>query len=1002
MNIRSRRPGRRLTSGALVGRAFAAGACMSALSVTVPAFAQQSTPSEAGALEEVMVTGSRIARPDFEGNSPVVTLDADMFALSGDVHIENVLNSLPQLAPSFSGTSNNPSNGGQANVDVRGLSGFTFAPRTLVLVDGTRVPPSGVLGLVDLNTIPSALIESVEVLTGGASSTYGSDAIAGVVNVRLKRNFEGMQFNVQQSMTEQSDGRMLQVEGMFGGRFADDRGSAVVALTYDDREDVLAGARDFSRVGRGPTLAPVGSGTVPDGRVDWGANQPSQPLLNQVFGSYGASAGSVLPSAPIGFNPDGTVFSFGLNRAANPVVNYRGDTSDPGFNPLSYTHNAFPINYLQLPLERRQFAALARYELMPDAAEVYTRFMYTSYDATRQLAPTPVTCASQPGCSVPVTNALIPADLRRLLESRTNPTAPLTFTKRYSELGPRIEENAYDVTQGLVGLRGDFHVGDDPWRWDIYASWGRAENVATQLGNISRSRLQSALNDPSALASRGCASFNPFGAGVLSPACASAIGIRATNVLKTEQLSAVASLTGSLFELPAGALQFAAGIEYREDRGAFQPDEFLTSGDVVGFNAAQRVSGKIDVLEPFAELVVPLLRDVTAADYVGLELGYRHSDYNLAPTADTYKVGLQWSPVESLKLRGSYNRAIRAPSINELFLPQQEGFPGYTDPCNFDSTFRTGANGAQVAALCGAQGIPAAVLSTFRQPNTQARAFSGGNKELQPETADTYTFGVSWQASTDSGWARNLAVSIDYFSYEIEDVIGALTASSIIGRCFNQLGTNPTFDPSDAFCQLFSRNPSNFIVTDVDTLTTNLGGLKTTGADINLAWGIDLSALGAGDAGELGFRLFLTRLLSFEQQETATDVLLPREGTISQTVASAYPELKGVLTTTWSIGDFELRHNLRYIDSMDVVNNDAALTPSTGVVPHVAKFVYHDLAARWQASEALSVSLGATNLTDKQPPVYTANAQAGIQSNTDPSTYDVLGRRYFVSATVKF
>jgi outer membrane receptor protein involved in Fe transport len=306
--------------------------------------------------------------------------------------------------------------------------------------------------------------------------------------------------------------------------------------------------------------------------------------------------------------------------------------------------------------------------------------------------------------------------------------------------------------------------------------------------------------------------------------------------------------------------------------------------------------------------------------------------------------------------------------------------------------------------LCQAQGIPAAVLSSYRQPNSQARAFVGGNQDLKPETADTYTFGVSWQPKADSRWLQRLALSVDYFDYEIQDVIGALTASSVVGRCFNQLNSNPTFDPNNEFCRTFVRNSASFAVTDVDTTSTNLGGLKTTGIDLNLNWGVPLAVLGASDrAGDLAFRLIVTHLLSFEQQETDRDEFLAREGTISQTVASAYPVNKGVLATTWSIGTFEIRHNMRYVSAMDVVNNDAALTtPTVGVRPHVPSYLYHDLTVRWTPNDTLGVTIGVTNIGDKDPPIYTTDSQAGIQSNTDPSTYDVLGRRYFLNLAVSF
>lgn len=980
---------------------------------TAPAIAQQSS------LGEVLVTGTRIVRQDYEATSPVMTISADTFDFSGEPQIEKILNEMPQLVPSITTTSNNPSNGGQANINLRGLGTI----RTLVLMDGTRLTPSNVSGVIDTNTIPAGLIDSVEILTGGASSTYGSDAVAGVVNVRMKRDFEGVSLNVQSGVTEEEDGETFVAEALMGGNFADDRGNAVLAFSYDDRNEVLAGARSFGEVSLGPALTPLGSGTLPQGRVDWGTNRPAQNITDQVFGAYGAAPGRVLNGTSVSFNDNGTLFSIG-SGAANGVFNFLGDAGDPGFNPNIYSYNFGPVNYLQLPLERKQVAAFARYDVVPEKAEVYARIMYTTYNADQQLAATPI--SSGIGSTIPVTNANIPTELMTLLMSRGCPAgysliapgscsngtttvaqilaqrdANFTFQKRTVEAGPRTQENIYDVLQGSLGVRGV--IGND-YSWDLYASYGENSGINRQGGNISRSRIQNAYNNPAFFASAGCASFDPFGEGAITGPCAAAVRINASNVLRIEQTNVVGSISGPMFDMPAGQLQFAVGAEYRKNVAAFLPDEFLASGDVVGFNAQQPVSGAIDVLEGFVEFAVPLVSEKQFAHYLGLDLGYRYSDYNLAGGYDTYKVAAQWNPIETFKFRASYNRAIRAPSISELFLPQQENFPTYSDPCNFNSAKRTGPDAAQVTALCVAQGIPAADLPTYTQSFSQARAFVGGNLDLIPETADTYTYGFTWQPQGSGDFTSDFSMSIDYFDYKIEDIISALTVNSIIGRCFNDLGLNPTYDPNNAYCQLYSRDSSTFRPDNVQATNQNLSAFTLEGVDLQIDWGFPLSAMGANEsAGDLSFKLLLTHLLSVEQQEVFTDPFFPREGTIGQTVASAYPDYKAMLTTNYSVGGLQFRYNLRYIDSMRVVNNDAVLSsPTTGVKSSVSSYTYHDLSARWKITDTFTMTVGVNNIGDKDPPIYTTDAQAGIQSNTDPSTYDVLGRRYFLSLGMKF
>jgi iron complex outermembrane receptor protein len=1002
-----------------VARAVRRALLMSAVatSASVSIQAQEATPPPQ--VDTVIVTGSRIQRQDYEAPSPVVTIDSDTFKMSGEVQVEAVLNTLPQLVPSITTTSNNPSNGGQANVDLRGFG----TSRTLVLLDGTRLVGSNVTGVIDLNTIPSALIENVEILTGGASSTYGSDAVAGVVNVRLKQNFSGVQLNVQSNRTAESDGKTLLAEGLIGGNFADGRGNAVVALAYDKRDEVLAGARDFSNVSLGPKLTPSGSPSVPDGSVAWGTNAPTQAALNTVFGRYGGGAGAVLPSTTIGFNPDASLFSFGnVDSSTINVLNYKGNTSDPGFNPSGYSYNFAPTNYLQLPLERRQIAAFTRYDILPEStgatAEIYSRLMFTTYHSDQQLASTPVTCSgTAAGCSIPITtthngvtgnNPVIPVDLRELALSRANPNAAINFNKRIAEVGPRTQENGYDVVQGMLGFRGGFKLGERDYHWDVFGSWGRAEGTSLQGGNVSRSALQAALTDPRVYESRGCSLFNPFGAGTLSSACAKLIAINATNILVTETSDFVASLTGDVINLPAGAMKFAAGAEYREDHADFRPDQFLASGDVVGFNAQQPVAGSINVKEPFAELSIPILADKPFAQYVGLDLGYRHSEYNLAGNANTYKATLEWNPVNSLKFRGGYNRSIRAPNISELFLPVQEGFPAATDPCSSaaSNTFRSASNAdkAKVEALCVAQGIPAAALGTYTQPASQIKSFVGGDPTLKPETADGYSLGIVFQPSSDSEWLSRFNASVDYYHIKIDDVINNLSTSSVVGRCFNQLNSNPTFDPNSPFCKLFTRQTTgNLGITDVLTTTDNLSSWKGSGVDLNLNWTLPLSVFGASEAaGKLDYKLLWTHLLSREQQETIVDPFIAREGTISSLVGSAYPKDKAVLATIYSWRGWQFRYNARYISGMDVVNNDATLSKSTGIKPTVPTYLYHDLTVKWAINDMFNLTGGVTNIADKAPPVYTTSSGVGIQANTDPSTYDVLGRRYFLNVGMKF
>lgn len=951
-------------------------------------------------IEEITVTGSRIVRKDYETTSPVFTLDSQALLDAGTPQIEQVLNELPQIVPSITTTSNNPSNGGQAFVDMRGLG----AGRTLVLMDGARLQPSTVSGLIDLNTIPAGLIQSVEVVSGGGSAVYGSDAIAGVVNVKMRRDFEGVQINALSSLTGENDGVTNGVNILMGGNFADNRGNAVMYMSYDDRESVFAGDRAFSQVALGPQLTPLGSTSVPEGfYVASGTNEGSQAAYDSIFG-----AGAVPNDSWIGFNSDGSVFS------RTNTVNFQGDTSDPGFNPANYTYNYSPVNYLQLPLERRQVAAFGHYGLT-EGIEAYARMSFTNYSAAQELAATPV--SSGIGSTMAPTNPFIPAELATILASRMkcdpnfvqpDPLNPVdcpmvsgaddrfVFAKRTVEIGPRNANNTYNVFQTQLGLRGDFQLGNYDWGWDVLGSWGRTNRLEHQTGNASRSRLQSAYDatadDPNTPADEsdplGCGGLNPFGAGVMSEACAQAIGIQAQNTTELTTTGLTAAFTGGVMELPAGTLQTAFGLEYREVEAVFRPDEFLASGDVVGFNAGQPTDGAIDVVEGFVEVAVPLLADMPGISYLGLDAAYRRSDYNLAGGVDTYMAGLEYEPIDSLKFRGSYNRAIAAPNVNQLFRPQSEGFPPYSDPCWNDSDERTGPDAAQVNALCATQGAGA----NFPEGNTQVRTLAGGNPNLEPESADTYTFGVVW---TPEFAQNDLRMAIDWFSYEIEDKIGGVPASSIISRCFNDQGANPTYDNNNLWCQFFERSSAG-IAENVQSIDQNLGKNNIDGIDVQLDYGRDVGP------GGLTASLALTHLLSWQQQEDPASPLTDQEGTIGIVFGETFPEWKARLSLGYGWQEFNVQWTMNYISSMDAVDNDAGRTVSTALAPSVPTYLYHRLTGTWSPTDSLSVTLGIANLTDKEPPIYSANAGAGVQANTDPSTYDVLGRRFFLNGTYSF
>ena len=965
-----------------VRRALIAGALTSAVSYAPAALAQDDAE-----LEEIVVTGSRIIRQDYSSASPIATVDEELFAQDGAVTVEGVLNSLPQFVPAITSSSNNPSNGGQANVSLRGLG----SERTLILIDGRRVVPSNSNGVVDLNIIPAALVKNVEIITGGASAVYGSDAIAGVVNFKLK-DYEGLEIGGTWGQTTESDGTEYNINLTGGLNFAGGRGSIVGSVQYSDREQILHGDRDFSEFALGWTgtdFVPRGSATIPQGRFDTStSNLPDQAVIDGVFAQYGVAAGSVGQASNFGFNSDGTIFSIA------PALNFTGD---PALltNPDSFNYNFAPVNALQLPLERTSVFLRGSFDLN-DSLTAYSQVIYTDYEAFSQLAASPAT-----GLTIPVTNPNIPADLQTILASRPDPTADFRFRRRMLETGERSRLVGYDVAQIIVGLTGD--LGAD-WTWDAYYSFGKQERDETQGGNLSRSAYQQLLEAPDG-GQALCGGFNPFGINTISQECADFLKVPAFNFRKGNQRVFEANVQGPITELPAGEIRMAAGVAYRADSFVSIFDQVLRSGDVIGFNANDNIRASTDVSELYAEALFPLLGQDSPVGALEATLGFRLSDYSTAGSVDAYKTEVIYTPIDSLSLRGTYQRAVRAPSIGELFAPVTQNFPGIEeDPCSNDSSARAGtdailntgddpASRAGVESLCQAQGIPAAAIDAYNYSNDQVMGLSGGNPGLKEETADTFSVGAVFSSPAADGPFSNLQASIDLYQIEIEDVIAAVDATTFVSRCYDPQ-FNPNFDVNNDFCNFFRRDPATSEIIDATETNQNLAAFQTTGIDIQVDWGLQLGP------GDLGLNLLATHLVEWERQALPGDEFQDLAGIIGtpvvDSVTVAYPEWKWSFNADYRVGDVGFNLRWRHVDSM---------TDSDDETFEVGSADYLDLGASYDFQNVMNGSLsgltariGIKNVTDEEPEIFPAN----VQANTDPSTYDTLGRRYFVTLNYEF
>lgn len=962
-----------------------------ALSATA-ANAQTAEP-EVSSPGDIIVTGSRIARQDYSSSSPIVTVGQEDFQATGAVTIDVLVNDLPQFVPSVNSTSNNPSNGGQANIDLRGLG----APRTLVLLNGRRVVPSNANGTVDLNILPTPLIRSVEVISGGASAAYGSDALSGVANFILNDRFEGVQFDAQYGVTDRRDGETESYSVTLGGDIADGRGNAVLSVMRSVRQLIYNADRDFAAISGRSSASPLGN-TVFDAN-----NLPSQAAINSYFGRT-----DIAQTGGFGFNNDGTLFAHqGTRNYKSPGGIDHDGFAVPG---TDFSYNTGALNYLQLPLERWNAFAAVNYQLS-EGVEVYGSLLLADYQSANELAATPA--AASTGFRVPVTNPFIPADLADLLATRANPNSSFRLDKRFNAIGGRRGAEDYSVYQGTVGVRGDL-VRLRDWSYDIYAQQGRMERTTTQSGNVSRSSVQALLDAPDGGASQCAGGFNPFGETALSPACVAFIGRTSVNNTVQEQAIVEASLQGSLLDMWAGDLRFAAGLQYREDKFDFRPDASLarinpvvvrpdggsTGGsEIAGFNSQQPLSGATNSVEAFIELLVPIARDLPFVKTLDLNLGYRFADYSTVGGVTSYKAELDWAMTDALRFRGGVQRAVRAPSIGELFAPLNVNFPSIGaasatglggDPCDSRSSYRTGPNAAQVTALCTAQAA-AAGSATYIFTNNQVPGLAGGNPDLTEETADSFTAGFVVTSPLASPWLSGLSASVDYYSIEIEDVIGAVSASAMLQGCFNAQGQNPTYDPANGYCQLFERDPLSGSVFNARELNGNLATLKTSGVDAQFDWRLVMEDIGLPAWGELNLNVIVGWLESRERQDVAGGPTIDRVGTVDVVTAgqfNSFPEWKSLTSLNWSNGDFGLGLRWRFVDEMTAFSSNEVLTATH----------YFDINGRWDVTDNVSLRATVNNIFDEQPQTWNPGAQA----NTDPSTYDVLGRRFSVGLTARF
>jgi iron complex outermembrane receptor protein len=976
-----------------------------AAGASLPVQAQDQEQEQAGddALATVVVTGSRISSPNLESISPVTAITAEALDATGKVRIEDIINQLPQAFAAQGSTISNGSDG-TASVNLRGLG----VNRTLVLINGRRVMPGDPDGgsAADLNQIPLALVKRVDVLTGGASSVYGADAVAGVVNfimddeftgVRIDTNFSWNQhendndtlndlvasqgFETAPSSTRNGYNKDITFALGLGG--ADQGGHATFYAGYRDVEGVLQSEYDYSAC--------------------------SLSSSNTAFGCGGSST-----SFPANFFPVDPVTGALVSSSRQTVGD--GGVLRP-YNSATDLYNFGPLNYYQRPDERYTFGAFAHYDVS-ESAQAYGEVMFMDDRTVLQIAPsgsfgeTPTI-----NCDNPLLSAsMVDSWCTRFGLSGSDETQ-VFVARRNVEGGGRQDDIGHESIRSIAGFRGDL---GSSWSYDGYFQHGTAKRNSTFRNDLSITRLSRALDVRTdtrpGLATTGtpqcesfingtdlnCVPWNIFTPGGVTQAALDYL--QTPGIIRAESVQQIAhaDFTGDLtnfVKLPSAesGLSVNLGAEYRDEQTEFESDTAFSTGDLAGQGGATLpTEGGYSVKEVFMEARMPLVEGRTGIQALTFETGYRYSEYSTGFETDTYKAGLDWAPFEALRFRGSYQRAVRAPNVGELFSPATVLLDGTNDPC--DGTPGDGLDNGPTATLeqCLRTGMTAAQYgNTPENPAAQYNGLLGGNRDLLPEESDTVSFGFVYRPAF-----ADLTLAVDYFQIEIDDTISSVNggnADVYLNQCIE------TGDP--LFCNRIVRDASGTLFIDGYVIDTalNLGGLKTEGIDLQTNYTFNL--------GEHQLRTSLvgTYLMDLSTAPLPDGDFYDCTGFYGTTCSVPNPEWRHSLRTDWRTpwAGLDLSLAWRYFESVDL--DKSSSDPQLSGTVHrtdatLGSRSYIDLTAAITLADNYTFRVGANNLLDKDPPlVGQVNCPSGpCNGNTFSQVYDTLGRQWFATVTIDF
>ena len=953
--LRSRRP--RLGGAALL---------IAASTISTVAMAQD--------VAEVVVTGSRILRPNLTQPTPVTTLPSEDLRVSGTPDLGQLLSELPSLGSTGTLSGNTDSFGDLGGLNLPDLRRLGTS-RTLTLVNGKR-HVGGYPGdaAVDLNSIPVALVDQVEIITGGASAVYGSDAVSGVINIIMRQDFEGIEGNVEYGQAWRGGyGENLQASLAFGSNFDEGRGNFTFSIMRDEIGDVQA--NDLKHA------ADWGFIDNPDntGETD---GIPDRILVRNIFSELIDENGVIL-AGPSAFAPEGLIV---FDEQGRPRVQQsrtgRNSAAFGSFpNGCDYCFEIDDWVTVVPDVVRTAFQTTARYELA-DPISFYFDGKYVTSDIRENLQPSfnfgdiIIDVQENPFLDETVRTALLDSG------------QPFVAVARFhADAGGRRNYIERETARVVTGFDGTLVTGMGDLRYDVFFNYGETNNVVRGVNRQITDNFFAAVDairdpdtneivcrDPDAGVFGDCVPFNPFGS-TNSP---EALAYSFTETTERQQLTqenagfSVVSNTEKFLNLPAGPIGWALGFEWREETTSTDGDGLVQSG-LTETAPQPDQSGGYRVSEGFIELSIPLLDGVFLADEVTLDAAYRTADYSHSGSADAWKLGLIWAPIDQVRLRGTISEAVRAPNITEAFLPATPGFSQVTDPCDAS---RLG-NDPDRAANCAALGLPPDFEAN---DNVSVVSETSGNRDLRAEESRSYTFGVVYQPS----WADGLSLTVDYYDIEITDAIIDVDPQDIVNNCVDATG-----GPDEDFCSLFTRDPVTRDIDFVRSTFVNASKLETQGIDLEVRYSRD--NFFGGDLTLSFVGTYLKKLNEFVFQDRPDEINIER-GEIGDPI-HAYRA-----TAYYTIGDFTFGWKGRYIGTSKRYSVGTDICEDVSPC-ELDKQIIHDLNVRYfLPSEAFNIELygGIVNVLDEEPP------RGILGVGGDEAIYDPMGRRYFVGLRTSF